>query len=246
MSGRTENSTRGPLRAFETLDTLHHSQEQLMLTLTRRDSELIAKQWGGKQMHTAPSTFREISDRLEQSSKGWEQFTAGLYQFSTSETESFLLFTAWQLTDPWEKQSHLHGGRRKRQRERECKIQEQAPKRSRGGMQMDQSSIYTHRGLQTHWDYREARMPPKTHVTGLRQNSPLHPSCFLGKAEGISSNNDIMPRPNAIFPLPPQSMMQLHVWCANYTQITQTEQRFRDCESEKCKCRVYLDLYATH
>lgn len=183
ISGRTENSIWGPLRAFKTLDTLHHSQEQLMLTLTRRDSELIAKQWGGKQMHTAPSTFREISDRLEQSSKGWEQFTAGLYQFSTGERERFLLFTAWQLTDPREKQSHLHGGRKKRQRETERESVKYRNKHLNEAEFLEVENkwtkavyTHTHRGLQTHWDYREARMLPKTHVTGLCQNSLLHPS----------------------------------------------------------------------
>jgi len=42
---------------------------------------------------------------------------------------------------------------------------------------------------------------------------------FLGKAEDSSRNNDIIPWPNAIFPLPMQSVKQLHVQCANYLAI---------------------------
>lgn len=111
------------------------------------------------------------------------------------------------VTPAWRKE--------KRERERECKIQEQAPKRSieffRGGKQMDQSSIDTHREDYEHTGITEKHTCLQKHTSQDYASTLcyIHHG-FLGKAEGISSNNDIMPRPNVIFPLPPLSVMQQH------------------------------------
>lgn len=130
-------------------------------------------------MHVAPSKFREISDSLEQFPKGWNNSQQDCINFPQVKGRSFYYSQRDSTWTPG-KSSHTPAWRKKK-KETEHRKQEQT--RNRGFQRWKtnipkQKSKKTHthreRGLQTqhtHWDYREAHMPPKTHVTGLRQHS---------------------------------------------------------------------------
>lgn len=109
---------------------------------------------------------------------------------------------------------------------------------------MDQSSIDTHREDYEHTEITEKHTCLQKHTSQDYASTLcyIHHG-FLGKAEGISSNNNIMPRPNVIFPLPPLSVMQQH------EQITHGSHRLSDASETAIRRNAnagFIQIYLQH
>lgn len=154
-----------------------------MLTSTRSDSELVAKQRRGKQMQVAliqrnlwssGAIFKRmgaIHSRIVSIFHRWKRELFTIHSVTAHRPLGKAVTPAW---------------RKEKKRESKYKIPGQASKWGieffRGGKQKDQSKdikrIDTQRitNVLRHTGITEKHtFPPKTHVTGLRQHSQIHP-----------------------------------------------------------------------